>query len=186
MLLAKIKLYDIAKELGLASKEVVEIAQKLQIDVKSYLSSVEEVEAKKIREAVNNKNTAKKDAPKKENKKPITEKNDTPVIIRREVIITDENKTPKDEVKKEEKKNNNVGFVERKHNKDYNIVYRNKPSKPMTVDELFGIKKEEKVAVKEDKMEVTEKEENKSDSVVKTETKIEIKQEVNTELKTEQ
>ena len=65
----------------------------------------------------------------------------SPVIIRREVILSDD-----EEEKKEEKKDNrrkDVGFVERK-NKDFNIVYRNKPSKPMTFDELFGKKKEDK------------------------------------------
>ena len=45
MLLGKIKLYDIAKELNLTSKEVLEIAKKLNINVKSHLSSVEEDEA---------------------------------------------------------------------------------------------------------------------------------------------
>ena len=35
MLLGKIKLYDIAKELNLTSKEVLEIAKKLNIDAKS-------------------------------------------------------------------------------------------------------------------------------------------------------
>ena len=56
--------------------------------------------------------------------------------------------------------------MERKK-KDYNIVYRNKPTKPMTVDELFGIKKEpkkeekkeEKVEIKENKMDVEIKKE---------------------------
>ena len=47
MLLGKIKLYDIAKELNLTSKEVLEIAKKLNINVKSHLSSVEEDEAQK-------------------------------------------------------------------------------------------------------------------------------------------
>ena len=65
-----------------------------------------------------------------------------PVIIRREVIINEEPETKKEETKKQDNRNN-IGFVERKQNKDYNIVYRNKPSKPMTVSELFGLKKEE-------------------------------------------
>lgn len=34
MLLGKIKLYDVAKELNLTSKEVLEIAKKLNIDAK--------------------------------------------------------------------------------------------------------------------------------------------------------
>ena len=54
MLLGKIKLYDIAKELNLTSKEVLEIAKKLNINAKSHLSSVDEDEAQKIKESINN------------------------------------------------------------------------------------------------------------------------------------
>ena len=149
--MGKIKLYDIAKEMDISSKEVVKVAQKLKIEAKSHLSSVDDNDASRIKEEI--KKQSEKPV-KKEEKKSNNEKNDTPVIIRREVIITDDNNVQKEQVKKEEKKSNNVGFVERKKNKDYNIVYRNKPSKPMTVDELFGIKKEEKVEVKENKMDV--------------------------------
>ncbi len=163
MLLGKIKIYDIAKELDLTSKEVIEIAQKLKIEAKSHLSSVDENDAKRIKESVKGKTV------KKEEKK--ADKNSSPVIIRREVIVTDEENDKKHEDKKQENRNSNIGFVERKQNKDYNIVYRNKPSKPMTVDELFGIKKEtkkeeqqtqkveEKVEVKENKMDVETKKE---------------------------
>ena len=188
--MGKIKLYDIAKELNLTSKEVLEIAKKLNIEAKSHLSSVEEDEAKKIRESMKGKD-AKKEEKKPNVEKQKSEKGETPVIIRREVIVTDDANNKKEQVKKEEKKNNNVGFVERKQNKDYNIVYRNKPSKPMTVDELFGIKKEvkkeepvavpkveEKVEIKENKMEVeTKKEENIKKPVIenKPETKPENK-----------
>ena len=48
MLLGKIKLYEIAKKLNLTSKEVLEMAQKLNIDVKSHMSGVDEEDAKKI------------------------------------------------------------------------------------------------------------------------------------------
>ena len=152
MLLGKIKLYDIAKELDLTSKEVLEIAKKLSINVKSHLSSVDEEEAQKIKENIKSSKNKKEDK-KLSNEKPKTEKNNTPVIIRREVIINDDTNKQREQDKKEEKKNNNIGFVERKQNKDYNIVYRNKPSKPMTVDELFGIKKE----VKKEESVVTQK-----------------------------
>ena len=185
--MGKTKIYDIAKELGLTSKEVIEIAQKLNIEAKSHLSSLEDEEVKRIKE-----NAGKEKTVKKEEKKASTEKksNDTPVIIRREVIIADENKVQKEEIKKEEKRNNNIGFVERKQNKDYNIVYRNRPTKPMTVDELFGIKKEvkkeepeapkveEKVEKKEEKMDVEQKNEEKIEIKPKTENKIEAKPEV--------
>ena len=171
MLLGKIKIYDIAKELDLTSKEVIEVAQKLKIEAKSHLSSVSEEDAKKIKENLKRKDVKKEEKKinnEKQEKK--ADKNSSPVIIRREVIISDENNVQKDNSKKEEKKNNNIGFVERKQNKNYNIVYRNKPSKPMTVDELFGIKKEtkkeenikkveEKVEIKENKMDVEEKKE---------------------------
>ena len=182
MLLGKIKLYDIAKELNLTSKEVLEIAKKLNIEAKSHLSSVNEEEAKKIKEnAIKPKKTEEKKANQEKSK---TEKNDSPVIIRREVIVNDDNVKPKEE-KKEEKKGNNVGFVERKKNKDYNIVYRNKPSKPMTVDELFGIKKEvkkeepvvtqkveEKVEIRENKMDVEVKNEKVEEKVINEEKKM--------------
>ena len=45
MLLGKIKLYDIAKELNLTSKEVLELAKKLNIEAKSHLSAVDEADA---------------------------------------------------------------------------------------------------------------------------------------------
>ena len=51
ILLGKIKIYEIAKKLNLTSKEVLEMAQKLNIDVKSHMSGVEENEAKKIEES---------------------------------------------------------------------------------------------------------------------------------------
>ena len=158
--MGKIKLYDIAKEMDISSKEVVKVAQKLKIEAKSHLSSVDDNDASRIKEEI--KKQSEKPV-KKEEKKSNNEKNDTPVIIRREVIITDDNNVQKEQVKKEEKKSNNVGFVERKKNKDYNIVYRNKPSKPMTVDELFGIKKEEKVEVKENKMDVEIKKQERAE-----------------------
>ena len=180
--MGKIKLYDIAKELNLTSKEVLEIAKKLNIEAKSHLSSVSEEDAKRIQEnAIKPKKTEEKKANQEKAK---TEKNDSPVIIRREVIVNDDSIKPKEEGKKAEKKNN-VGFVERKRNKDYNIVYRNKPSKPMTVDELFGIKKEvkkeepvvtqkveEKVEIRENKMDVEVKNEKVEEKVINEEKKM--------------
>jgi len=46
--LSKKRLHEIAKELGKSSKEVVEHAKSLGLDVKSHASSVEEADAKKI------------------------------------------------------------------------------------------------------------------------------------------
>ena len=170
--MGKIKLYDIAKELDIPSKELVDLVNKLNINVKSHLSSVSEeqaeiikAEAKKIYSKTNN---SKKETKKSTDAK---EKESTPVIIRREVIVEDEDKKAKEEAKNAEEKKNDVGFVERK-NKNFNIVYRNKPSKPMTFDELFGTKKEEKP--------VQKVEESKKDVEMKQETIIkETKHETN-------
>ena len=186
--MGKIKIYDIAKELDLTSKEVLEIAKNLNIEAKSHLSSVEDSDAEKIKQNAKGKavkkeekSEEKKVKEKKTNTEKKSDKGETPVIIRREVIINDENNNQKEQVKKEEKRTNNVGFVERKQNKDYNIVYRNKPTKPMTVDELFGIKKENKEDNKKVEEKVEEKVENKMD-VEKQKTNIE-KQQTNNQVK---
>ena len=180
--MGKLKIHELAKELGVASKEVLEQAEKLGIEVKSHLSNIEDEQAEQIRKQYSKtsnsgkvKEESKKDT-KKEAKKDV--KKDTPVIIRREVILNDD-----EEVKKEEKKNNqerkDVGFVKRRNNNDYNIVYRNKPNKPLTVNELFGLgKKEEKPKAQEPKVE--EKAE------VKVEAKVETKPEVKPETKPEE
>ena len=164
--MGKIKIHEIAKKFNLTSKEVLEVANKLNIEAKSHLSGVEEEEAKRIEEELEKNSTKqKKNNEKKTTKK--EDKKDTPVIIRREVIISqDESEKNKEVEKKQEKRNSNIGFVERKTNKDYNIVYRNKPNKPMTVSELFGLKKEEPKK-EETKKEEKPKEENKT--VEKTE-----------------
>ena len=185
--MGKIKIYDIAKKLNLTSKEVLDIAKKLKIEVKSHLSGVDEEDAKKIEKEISKKQgkgTADKE--KMEAKKGTKKEEKAPVIIRREVIISEEEPVKKKEPAKKETRKNNVGFVERKQNKDYNIVYRNKPNKPMTVSELFGLKKEEpkKEEKKEEPKEV--KQEKKED--VKVETKIERKtkaETVKTEIKKE-
>lgn len=172
--MGKIKIYDIAKKLNLTSKEVLEVAKKLNINVKSHLSGIEEEEAKRIEDDINKKENKKqeKEIVKKE-KIGIKKEEKAPVIIRREVIISQEaEQTKKKEPVKKENKKNNVGFVERKQNKDYNIVYRNKPSKPMTVSELFGLKKEE--PKKEEKVKVEQ--ENKKEEMKKEEVK-EVKKE---------
>ena len=142
--MGKVKIYEIAKKLELSSKDILEKAEELKIEAKSHLSNIEEEDAKRIENSIKggNKSTAKKEE-KKAKGQPTKEKNDTPVIIRREVIITEEETKKKEQQKKkEETKQQSVGFVQRKQN-DYNIVYRNKPSKPMTVNELFGIGKKE-------------------------------------------
>ena len=153
--MGKIKIHEIAKKLGVNSKDVLEKAQELGLDVKTHMSSVDESEAKKIEAKFSNSNA----------KKEVKEKRDNPVIIRREVIMTDSDATKKEEIKKEQtKRDRDVGFIERQRKTDYNIVYRNKPTKPLTVSELFGKKEEPKKEPAKpvvEKPEVAEKEEKK-------------------------
>lgn len=156
--MGKIKIYEIAKKLDLTSKEVLEMAKKLNIDVKSHMSGVDEEDAKKIENSFG-KNKKQEQYAKQTTATPKKEEK-APVIIRREVIITDEEHEKKHEEKRQENRNNNIGFVERKQNKDFNLVYRNKPNKPKTVNELFGIKKEEPKKEQVKKEEIKEQGEN--------------------------
>ena len=176
--MGKIKIHEIAKEIGLTSKEIIEKAKELGIEAKTHMSGVEEQEAEKIKNAfqkIEKKLETKKEETKKDEKKKEEKKPSAPVIIRREVIITDEEEKQKEkEAKQKEQKNKQVGFVERNKNADYNIVYRNKPTKPMTVSELFGIGKKEETK-KEVKQEIKQ-EEKKEDVVKKQENMVETKQ----------
>jgi len=94
--LGKMKLYELAKEIDVSSKDLLEQAKTLGIELKSHLSSISDEEAKTLKERFGKKDS--KEATKKEEKKPKKEaaqKKDNPVIIRREVIIEEENKHKK-------------------------------------------------------------------------------------------
>lgn len=158
--MGKLKIHEIAKETGISNKEIIQKANELGISVSSHMSAIEEEDAQRIINSfkgVKNQKANSGANKEKGDKKP--KKESTPVIIRREVIIND------DQNNKEEKKNNNrkdVGFVERDRNKDYNIVYRKQPVKPLTASELFGLKPKkqeekepEKVESKTEKIEET-------------------------------
>ena len=151
----KIKIHELAKQLGKTSKEVLEKARNIGIEVASHLSNITNEDAEKIRKQYSSK-PEQIENKKKENKKvekaPVAKK-ETPVIIRREVILNDEEEKKDDNKKAERRKD--VGFVERKKN-DYNIVYRNKTVKPLTVDELFGLKKKQNENVEKKKEVVVE------------------------------
>ena len=127
--MGKIKVHELAKKLGVSSKDIVDKATELGIEAKNHLSSMEEDDAKKI------------EAKLKGNKKEVQEKVQTgPVIIRRQVIMTEPEYDKKDKEVNKKDNSRQVGFIEKERKTDYNIVYRNKPTKPMTVSELFGRK----------------------------------------------
>ncbi|MCI9000802.1 MAG: translation initiation factor IF-2 [Clostridia bacterium] len=176
--MGKVKIHEIAKELDLTSKEIIEKAKKLGIEVKNHMSSVEEEYAKKIKESLK---TKKKVENKKEDKQEKKAKPEAPVIIRREVIVSEEELARREEEEKKrklEEKRKEVGFIERNTNKDYNIVYRNKPSKPMTVSELFGLKTPKQEPKEEKVLPVSETEENKTISKQEEKEEQDVKQEV--------
>ena len=125
--MGKKKVYELARELNIDNKKLIEIAQKLGIDVKSHLSGIDEAGVEKIKDSM------KKDNTKKANNEV---KTTGQVIIRREVIVDDESKNvPKTKPSKSE-----IGATAHRTNNNFNIVYREKPTKPMTVSELFGLK----------------------------------------------
>ena len=161
--MGKTKLYELAKEMDIPSKELLEKARAIGIELKSHLSVISDEDISKIRGEYKKSNKAeeKKETNKKEiksekkSKKENEAKKDSPVIIRREVIIQDENK--KENTKEEKKIENKNPFVQRNQNKDYNIVYRNKPEKPMTVSELFGLGKKKENPPKKEEINKPEK-----------------------------
>jgi len=180
--LGKVKIHELAKEIDLTSKEVIAKAQEMNIEVKSHLSTLTDQEVKLLKKELAKNNNVKEKSKTKKSKdeknikevketKNKKEKPETPVIIRREVIISEEEIERKEEEEKKKKqteRKENIGFMERNSNKEYNIVYRNKPSKPLTVEELFGLgKKKEEPKVEEIKEEkVVEKEKKEEETVV--------------------
>ena len=49
--MGKVKIYDIAKKINLTSKEILERAEKLNIEAKSHLSNIDESDAKRIEDS---------------------------------------------------------------------------------------------------------------------------------------
>ena len=170
----KIKIHELAKELKIGNKELIEIANKLGLKVRSHLNAIEEKDANRIRENV------------KGEEKKNEVKTTGQVIIRREVIVSDEEaEKEKKKIEEAKKKTADLGFNQ-KRNKDYNIVYREKPTKPMTVSELFGIKpkkEEKKVEPKKKEEPIQEKAPEKKVEPAKPEVKEVVKEEKKVEVK---
>ena len=95
----KIKIHEIAKKIGLSSKEVLERARTLGIEAASHLSGVEDDEAKRIEDSFKNSSNNTKGEEKA--KKPKKEAKEEPVIIRRQVIL-EENEEKSNKTKKQD------------------------------------------------------------------------------------
>ncbi len=175
--MGKVKIHEIAKRLGIPNKEVIDIANKNGIEVKSHLSAITEEEEKKLEKLlIKGESKTKSMENKKETKK------EEPVIIRRAVIINDEEEARKEEKKKDDqKRKSNVGFIDNNNRKkDYNIVYRDKPTRPLTVSELLGIGKKE-TKKEEPKKEEPKKEEPKKEAIEENQEVIKVSKEVKKE-----
>ena len=78
--MGKIKVHELAKELGMQSKELVDKLINMQYDVKNHMSSLDDSDAEKIRKHFKGEKENIADSAKKNKKVPVS-----PVIIRREV-----------------------------------------------------------------------------------------------------
>ena len=180
--MGKMKIHELAKEIDKTSKEIITVAQELGIEAKSHMSSLEDKDIEKIKNKLSGvkvENKSKKEEAKEQKE---VKKESSPVIIRRQVIISDEEikrREEEEKKKKQEKRNSGVGFVDGNRKTDYNIVYRNKPTKPMTVSELFGLKDPKKEEPKKEvKEEIkTEVKEVKQEEKVQEVKEVQIKQE---------
>ncbi|MBO5143479.1 MAG: translation initiation factor IF-2 [Clostridia bacterium] len=121
--MGKMKVHELAKELNVPSKDLVEKLNKMGYSVKSHLSTLEDKEVDEIKSKLNNKSKDddKKSQVKKE-KKPIA-----PVIIRREVTRVESTETNKETVNKGDR--SDLGVVQRRTDTSMNIKYRTEPRK---------------------------------------------------------
>ena len=175
--MGRMKVHELAKELNMTSKELVEKLVDLKYDVKSHLSILEDNDVEKIKKQLKTKKAEvapkeDKTAAKKE-KKPIA-----PVIIRREVTRIETVEEPK-KVENKREHRNDLGVVQRRTDTSMNIKYRTPPRKIGTITPQVETTKEEVKKVEEPKIsevkKVVEQESNMKE--VKQEVK-ETKQEV--------
>lgn len=91
---------------------------------------------------------------KKEEKEEKKQMGEQPFIIRREVILKDDkSKKPTQTETQKKDTRSDLGKIQKKStNQDYNIVYRDRKEKPLSVSELFGLKpKKEEIKKEESK-----------------------------------
>lgn len=169
------KLYEIAKDLNMKNKEVIEVAKEIGIDIKNHLNNVTEDEEKKLLEKISNRSDKKEKVKKeteiknnKENKKEQEKNNQEQVIIRREVILKEEKEKNKNGKKTDREKV--VGKIQKNTQKDYNIVYKKEENRPLTIDELFGISKP-KEETKTNTKPNAKSENSKEDNIISKNTK---------------
>ncbi len=121
--MGKLKVHELAKELNLPSKDLVERLNNMGYSIKSHLSTLEDSEVAEIRKKFDNKN--KEDGKKnqvKKDKKPIA-----PVIIRREVTRVETTESNNEKSSRNDR--SDLGVVQRRTDASMNIKYRTEPRK---------------------------------------------------------
>jgi len=129
----KLKISEVAKELGLKSKEVVEIAKKLEIKA-SVRSGIDPMDAAKIDEYL--KKGDKKEEPKKEPKEE----------IKKEEIKEEGKNETKEEIKPKRKRRSSFNDLVKKTQKGITVIKQaQKPQKEVKVEKKEEIKEEKEI-----------------------------------------
>ncbi len=170
--MGRMKVHELAKELNMTSKELMDKLIKLNYNVKSHLSTLEEDEVEKIKKQLRESNSNstsngknEKDVPKKE-KKPIA-----PVIIRREVTRIESSNPQIKRMDSKESPRDELGVVQRRTDTSMNIKYRTPPRQIGSITPKAETSKAEPVKNEVKKVESlkveSKKEENKEEIISK-------------------
>lgn len=175
--MGRMKVHELAKELNMTSKELMDKLIKLNYNVKSHLSMLEEDEVEKIKKQLkeNNFNSTsngknEKDIPKKE-KKPIA-----PVIIRREVTRIESSNPQIKRMDSKESSRDELGVVQRRTDTSMNIKYRTPPRQIGSITPKTEVSKTEPVkneVKKVESLKVDSKKEDIKEEIVSKEKVIE-------------
>lgn len=175
--MGRMKVHELAKELNMTSKELMDKLIKLNYNVKSHLSTLEEDEVEKIKKQLkeNNFNSTsngknEKDIPKKE-KKPIA-----PVIIRREVTRIESSNPQIKRMDSKESSRDELGVVQRRTDTSMNIKYRTPPRQIGSITPKTEVSKTEPVkneVKKVESLKVDSKKEDIKEEIVSKEKVIE-------------
>ncbi len=112
--MSKVRVYELAKELGIASKKLIEVLKELNVDVKNHMSTIDEDVARRIVDTLTKGGKKPVDIKKDEKESAITEK-------RRATTKAQAVKAVKDEVKstiskgKDKKQEERIGRKQRKY-----------------------------------------------------------------------
>ena len=122
----KMKVHEVAKLLGISSKELVDKLLEMKYDIKNHMSSLNGDEVAKIKKALGQVKSEASNGVKKNKKVPVS-----PVIIRREVTrIESEDEQVKKPVHSID---DSLGVVQRRSDVSMNIKYRTPPKKVASI-----------------------------------------------------